>query len=51
LLTTAEVARRINKSPGAVAMLLERGKIQGYRHRSRWVIPESAVLTFLKKTS
>lgn len=45
--TTAEAAVKLKKSPGAVAMLLERGKLKGYRFKSRWMIPESAVLEFL----
>lgn len=45
-LTTKEAAERLNLSPGAVAMLLERGRLKGYRHRHRWLIPEASLIEF-----
>jgi excisionase family DNA binding protein len=48
VLDSVEAAVRIGKSVGALNMMLERGRIQGFKVRGRWRIHESEIRSYLQ---
>jgi excisionase family DNA binding protein len=48
ILDSAEAAARLGKTVGALNMMLERGRIEGFKVRGRWRVPERAIRAYLE---